>query len=125
VFSLDVSAQQRIILRFAVAGFTAFGLAAAFYAYLVKVSPGTPDPQTGHVCRMQEHAYIFFVTAGQRFTFFALLALFALLITIATVLSFYWKKFLPATTRPYYLPETSNQMMQRTPTRRSPHTSDD
>jgi hypothetical protein len=51
---------------------------------------------------MQEHAHIFFITAGQRFVFFGLLGLFALLITAATVLRFHWKKSLPASARPYY-----------------------
>ncbi|MEY2520979.1 MAG: hypothetical protein QOF24_2738 [Verrucomicrobiota bacterium] len=86
-----MSAHQRIVLRFAIVGFTAFGLAAALYAYLIKVSPVSPDPRSGHVHAMHQHGYIFFVTANQRFGFFALLAHFAFLLLIAGTLSVYWK----------------------------------
>ena len=99
-----MSVHQRIILRFAVAGFATFGLAAVLYLYLFRVSPTSPDLQTGKTYAMQEHGYTFFITAAERFGFFALLAVFALLLLIATGLSIYWKKFLPRTTRPYNLP---------------------
>jgi hypothetical protein len=42
---------------------------------------------------MYEHAYVFFVTADQRFGFAALMGVFALLVLIATVLSIRWKEF--------------------------------
>jgi hypothetical protein len=86
-----VSTHQRLVLRLTLAGFTALGLAGALYAYLIKISPISPDPQSGRVFAMHEHGYIFFVTAHQRFGFFALLVLFGVLVLIATALSFYWK----------------------------------
>jgi hypothetical protein len=76
-----------------VAGFSFFFLALALYGYLIKVSPSTPDPSSGRVCPMYEHAYVFFVTADQRFGFAALMGLFGLLVLIATVLSIRWKEF--------------------------------
>ena len=87
-----MSTHQRIVLRFTLAGFTAFGLAGALYAYLIKVSPISADPRSGRLYSMHEHGYIFFVTAYQRFGFFALLALFGILLLVAAGLSFYWKK---------------------------------
>jgi hypothetical protein len=77
-----------------VAGFAAFGLALALYGYLIHVSPTSADAQSGRVCSMNEHGSIFFVTAHQRFSFFALLAAFGVLLCIATVLSLYWKDIL-------------------------------
>ena len=65
--------HQRTILRFTVAGFSFFFLVLALYGYLIKVSPGTPDPSSGRICPMYEHAYVFFVTADQRFGFAALM----------------------------------------------------
>jgi hypothetical protein len=88
-----VNAHQRIILRFLVAGFAAFGLALAFYRYLMGVSPTAPDASTGRACPMDEHGYVFFITGDQRFGFFALLAVFCILVLIATVLSVRWKEF--------------------------------
>jgi hypothetical protein len=76
-----------------VAGFSFFFLALALYGYLIKVSPSTPDLSSGRVCPMYEHAYVFFVTADQRFGFAALMGVFGLLVLIATVLSIRWKEF--------------------------------
>jgi hypothetical protein len=76
-----------------VSGFAAFGLALAFYRYLMAVSPTVADASSGRVCPMYEHGYVFFVTADQRIGFFALLAVFCVLVLIATVLSIRWKEF--------------------------------
>jgi hypothetical protein len=76
-----------------VAGFSFFFLALALYGYLIKVSPSSPDPSGGRICPMYEHAYVFFVTADQRFGFAALMGVFALLVLIPTVLSIRWKEF--------------------------------
>lgn len=76
-----------------VSGFAAFGLAFAFYRYLMAVSPTVADTGAGRVYPMDEHGYIFFVTADQRIVFFALLAVFCGLVLIATVLSIRWKEF--------------------------------
>jgi hypothetical protein len=86
-----MSSHQRIILWLSVVGFGAFGLAAALYGYLIKISPMSPDPQSGRLYSMIDHGYIFFVTAHERFSFFALLATSGILVLIATALSFYWK----------------------------------
>ena len=86
-----MSSHQRIILWLSVVGFTAFGVAGALYGYLIKISPTWPDPHSGRLYPMIEHGYTFFVTAHERFSFFALLATCGILVLIATVLSFYWK----------------------------------
>jgi hypothetical protein len=85
-----MSAHQRIVLWIALAGFTAFGLAGVLYAYLIEISPISPDPGSGRVSAMHEHGYIFFVTPHQRLAFFTLLTLFGVLVLIATLLSAYW-----------------------------------
>ena len=119
LFSLDVNHHQRIILRFMVSGFAAFGLALAFYRYLMAVSPTVADASSGRVCPMDEHGYVFFVTADQRIgkdvqdiwdtvnmsasvkvargisllRSITLLAVFCVLALIATALSIRWKEF--------------------------------
>ena len=73
---------------------------------------------------MYKHAYVFFVTADQRFGFAALMGVFALLVFIATVLSIRWKEFsVPKIV--HRAIQTSNQSLQLTAGRSDVSLSDD
>ena len=96
-----------------VAGFSFFFLALALYGYLIKVSPSAPDASSDRICPMYEHAYVFFVTADQRFGFAALMGVFALLVLIATYSAFVGKSSGHGEIIVSYS-ETSNQSLEPT-----------
>jgi hypothetical protein len=64
---------KAIVTAGSVVGFVAFLLAFPLTQYLIHISPTAPDPATGHICSLNEHGYIFYVTTIQAVVFHTLL----------------------------------------------------
>jgi hypothetical protein len=56
-----------------VVGVFAFLLSAALFQYWSYASPASPDPSTGHICSLNSHGHIFYVTKTQTAVFHVLL----------------------------------------------------
>jgi hypothetical protein len=64
---------KRIVPTELVVGAFAFLLSLALFLYWSSISPTAPDPATGHICSLNNHGHIFYVTTTETVVYHTLL----------------------------------------------------